>query len=69
MPKSKKRGGQKAHNKRIQRRKQQVVDERQKISNIWNEEIMKEIEKLRAEKEASTEEVENTSDNTTLNLG
>jgi hypothetical protein len=69
MPKSKKRGGQKAHNKRIQRRKQQVVAERQKISNIWNEEIMKEIEKLRAEKEASTEEVENTSDNTTLNLG
>jgi hypothetical protein len=69
MPKSKKRGGQKAHNKRIQRRKQQVVAERQKISNIWNEEIMKEIEKLRAEQEASTEEVENTSDNTTLNLG
>ena len=69
MPKSKKRGGQKAHNKRIQRRKQQVAAEQQKISNIWNEEIMKEIEKLRAEKEASTEEVENTSDNTTLNLG
>ena len=69
MPTSRKRGGQKAHNKRIQRRKQQVVAERQKISNIWNEEIMKEIEKLRAEKEASTEEVENTSDNTTLNLG
>ena len=68
MPKSKKRGGQKAHNKRIQRRKQQVVAERQKISNIWNEEIMKEIEKLRAEKE-SQEEGENTSDNTTLNLG
>ena len=69
MPKSKKRGGQKAHNKRIQRRKQQVAAEQQKISNIWNEEIMKEIEKLRAEQEASTEEVENTSDNTTLNLG
>jgi len=69
MPKSKKRGGQKAHNKRVQRRKQQVAAERQKISNIWNEEIMKEIEKLRAEKEASTEESENTSGNMTLNLG
>ena len=68
MPKSRKRGGQKAHNKRIQRRKQLVATERQKISNIWNEEIMKEIEKLRAEKE-SQEEVESTSDNTTLNLG
>ena len=68
MPKSRKRGGQKAHNKRIQRRKQLVDAERQKISNIWNEEIMKEIEKLRVEKE-SQEEGENTSDNTTLNLG
>jgi hypothetical protein len=68
MPKSRKRGGQKAHNKRIQRRKQLVAAERQKISNIWNEEIMKEIEKLRVEKE-SQEEGENTSDNTTLNLG
>jgi hypothetical protein len=68
MPKSRKRGGQKAHNKRIQRRKQLVTAERQKISNIWNEEIMKEIEKLRAEKE-SKEEGESTSDNMTLNLG
>jgi len=64
MPKSKKRGGQKAHNKRIQRRKQMVQSERKRISNIWNEEIMKEIEKLRAEQQTQ-EEGENASDNTT----
>jgi len=68
MPKSKKRGGQKAHNKRIQRRKQMVQSERKRISNIWNEEIMKEIEKLRAEQQTQ-EEGENTSDNTAPIVG
>jgi len=68
MPKSKKRGGQKAHNKRIQRRKQMVQSERKRISNIWNEEIMKEIEKLRAEQQTQ-EEGENASDNTAPIVG
>jgi hypothetical protein len=68
MPKSKKRGGQKAHNKRIQRRKQMVQSERKRISNIWNEEIMKEIEKLRTEQQTQ-EEGENASDNTAPIVG
>ena len=68
MPKSKKRGGQKAHNKRIQKRKQMVQSERKRISNIWNEEIMKEIEKLRAEQQTQ-EEGENASDNTAPIVG
>jgi len=68
MPKSKKRGGQKAHNKRLLRRKQEMQTQQKRISNIWNEEMMKEIEKLRLEQQ-SQEEGENTSDNTTLNLG
>jgi uncharacterized small protein (DUF1192 family) len=64
MPKSKKRGGQKAHNKRVQRRKQTLQAEQKRISNIWNEEMMKEIERLRAEL-PKQEEGENASDNTT----
>lgn len=68
MPKSKKRGGQKAHNKRLQRRKQRIQSEQKRISNIWNEEMMKEIERLRAEQQ-SKEEGENTSDNTTPTVG
>ena len=68
MPKSRKRGGQKAHNKRIQRRKQMVQSERKRISNIWNEEIMKEIEKLRDEQQTQ-EEGENASDNTAPIVG
>jgi len=64
MPKSKKRGGQKAHNKRVQRRKQNLQAEQKRISNIWNEEMMKEIERLRAEM-PKQEEGENASDNIT----
>jgi hypothetical protein len=48
MPKSRLRGGKKAHNKRIQSRKQLVKTQQNKIQKLWEQEIMKRMEELNA---------------------
>lgn len=58
MPKSKKRGGEKAHRKRVTKRNALMENNQRMISNMWNREIEKQMEKLRAEKEAQELEVQ-----------
>ena len=65
MPKSKKRGGEKAHRKRVAKRKALMENNQRRISNLWNEEIMKEMEKLRAEQESQSTDIDEQLDNLT----
>jgi len=65
MPKSKKRGGEKAHRKRVAKRKSLMENNQRRISNLWNEEIMKEMEKLRAEQESQSTDIDEQLDNLT----
>jgi len=61
MPKSRLRGGKKAHNKRIQNRKQMVTIQQNKIQKLWEQEIMKRMEELNASS-GQTENEEITTD-------
>jgi len=69
MPKSKKRGGEKAHRKRVAKRKALMENNQRRISNLWNEEIMKEMEKLRAEQETQSTDGNEQPDNLTPSQG
>lgn len=40
----------KEHKKRVAARNQRIKAEQKKISNLWNQEIQKELERLREEK-------------------
>lgn len=40
----------KEHKKRVAARNQRIKSEQKKISNLWNQEIQKELERLRDEK-------------------
>lgn len=59
MPKSRLRGGKKAHRKRVKRRNENIQANQNKFRNIFQEELMKELEaeKQRIE-ELKTEVVE-----------
>lgn len=57
MPKSKKRGGEKAHRKRVTKRNVLTENNQKMISNLWNREIEKQMEKIRSEQEVQETEV------------
>lgn len=48
MPKSKLRGGAKAHRKRVQKRNQGIKNKQNRIQKIWEEEMTKRMEELNA---------------------
>jgi hypothetical protein len=53
MPKSKKRGGEKDHNKRIQKRKQELLAAKKKMQKMYSEMLQKRFEEL--QKQNATE--------------
>ena len=46
MPKSRLRGGAKAHRKRVQKRNNNIQNQQKRIQKVWEEEMMKRIEEL-----------------------
>jgi hypothetical protein len=58
MPKSRLRGGKKAHRKRVQKRNQNIVSQQNRIQKLWEEEMMKRMEELNASSgETNNEEI------------
>lgn len=47
MPKSRKRGGATAHRKRVQARNNNLVKQKKDMKKMWNEQVEKQLEKLR----------------------
>ena len=63
MPKSRVRGGKKSHRKRVQRRNQNIEANQNRFKNIFQEEMMKELEeqkKMMEETQTEIVEVEDT---------
>jgi len=61
MPKSRLRGGKKAHRKRVQKRNQNMKTQQNRIQKLWEEEMMKRMEELNASS-GQTENEEITTD-------
>ena len=60
MPKSKLRGGKKAHRKRVQTRNQKIESQHTKMQKMWQEEMMKRMEELNATSgDTENEEINN----------
>ena len=57
MPKSRKRGGEKAHRKRVQARNNKIQNQRTRMQKLWEEEMMKRMEEINAQS-GSTENEE-----------
>jgi hypothetical protein len=57
MPKSRKRGGEKAHRKRVQARNNKIQNQRTRIQKLWEEEMMKRMQEINAQS-GSTENEE-----------
>lgn len=55
MPKSRKRGGEKAHNKRIKARNQKIAIERKKLQETYNEMFQQKLQDFQNQYSASTE--------------
>jgi len=61
MPKSRLRGGKKAHRKRVENRNQNMKTQQNRIQKLWEEEMMKRMEELNASS-GQTENEEITTD-------
>ena len=60
MPKSKLRGGKKAHRKRVQTRNQKIKSQHTKMQKMWQKEMMKRMEELNATSgDTENEEINN----------
>ena len=46
MPKSKLRGGAKAHRKRVQKRNNNIKSQNNKMQKLWEQEMMKRMEEM-----------------------
>jgi hypothetical protein len=57
MPKSRKRGGEKAHRKRVQTRNNKIQNQRNRIQKLWEEEMMKRMKEINTQS-GSTENEE-----------
>ena len=58
MPKSKLRGGVKAHRKRVQKRNSILQNQQKRIQKLWEEEMMKRLEELKSSGETENNEVD-----------
>ena len=71
MPKSRKRGGQKAHNKRVNMRKQEMLHAAKKMQEMYTNMLKTRMEDLQSRLSGMTdnpdpESVETTNDTTTV---
>jgi len=55
MPKSRKRGGEKAHNKRVKSRNQNLDAQRKKLQETYNEMFQQKLQDFQNQYSASTE--------------
>jgi len=60
MPKSKLRGGAKAHRKRVQARNQKLRGMQNQMQRLWQEEMEKQMEAFRAQQESENVELDMT---------
>jgi chaperone required for assembly of F1-ATPase len=58
MPKSRLRGGAKAHRKRVQARNQKLRGMQNQMQRLWQEEMEKQFEAIRAQQESETVELD-----------
>lgn len=58
MPKSRKRGGEKAHRKRVQARNNKIKNQRNQMQKLWEEEMMKRLEEMNKNTSGDTENQE-----------
>ena len=58
MPKSRKRGGEKAHRKRVQKRNNNIKNQQSRIQKLWEQELMKRMEELNTSGDTENQEVD-----------
>ena len=58
MPKSRKRGGEKAHRKRVQKRNNKIKNQQNRIQKLWEQELMKRMEELNTSGDTENQEVD-----------
>ena len=69
MPKSRKRGGEKAHRKRVQARNNKIQNQRNQMQRLWEEEMMKRLEEMNKTASGDTENQEiDTSESVNIQL-
>ena len=69
MPKSRKRGGEKAHRKRVQARNNKIKNQRNQMQRLWEEEMMKRLEEMNKTTSGDTESQEiDTSESVNIQL-
>lgn len=69
MPKSRKRGGEKAHRKRVQARNNKIQNQRNQMQKLWEEEMMKRLEEMNKTSSGDTENQEiDTSESVNIQL-
>lgn len=68
MPKSKNRGGAKAHRKRVQRRNNQIKNAQRRFQEQYQAELLKQIEAMRAQMSGETETPDVISEEQPLNI-
>lgn len=69
MPKSRKRGGEKAHRKRVQARNNKIKNQRNQMQRLWEEEMMKRLEEMNKTTSGDTENQEiDTSESVNIQL-
>lgn len=69
MPKSKLRGGKKAHRKRVQKRNQKISSDQNRVRNFFQKELMKELEAEKERIESAGSEVVEVDDKDTEKKG
>ena len=67
MPKSRLRGGAKAHRKRVQKRNNTITNQRSKLQQMFEEEMMKKMEELKGSGETENQEID-TSESMNISL-
>ena len=60
MPKSRLRGGAKAHRKRVQRRNNNLQNQQNRIQKLFQEEMMKRMEEMNSSGSTENQEIDDT---------
>lgn len=69
MPKSRLRGGKKAHRKRVQARNNKIQNQRNQMQKMWEQEMMNRLEEMNNSSSGETENQEvDTSENVNISL-
>jgi hypothetical protein len=69
MPKSRKRGGEKTHRKRVKLRNQNIQNQKNHMQKLWEEEMKKKLEEMNKSMSGDTENQEiDTSESMNISL-